>query len=164
MGGDPGAQLITPIYACILSVQCCSKLSAPDAHLTPKLLAISNENEVPILCPLAVPQKRFGKDAGQIIEVLGLWDEHGKEFMAWKEAPPPPTQQQQPAVSPMAAAAVPAAAVAAAAAGAAASRGSPGAPADAGAILISWVPVLSMLPSIIVEGAFSRDHHSMVGF
>lgn len=76
-------------------------------------------------------QSRFGKDAGQIIDILELWEEHGKDFMVWKEsppapkpAPPPPVEQQQPPQSAVAAlaAAVPAAAVGGAAAGMLASR------------------------------------------
>ena len=50
-------------------------------------------------------QSRFGKDAGQITDVLELWEEHGKDFMVWKESPPapepaPPPPVEQPPLPP----------------------------------------------------------------
>ncbi len=45
-------------------------------------------------------QRRFDLDAGEIINVLDLWQQHGKEFMEWREAPPPPPPPPEPMAAP----------------------------------------------------------------
>lgn len=111
-------------------------------------------------------QRRFGKDAGQIIEVLELWQQHGDEFLAWKAAPPPPpppppqSPQKPSALEAVAVAAVPAAAVTGAAAGVAASRSSPSPAAAAGgaALRTAGVPLLVVFFPLKAPLGMCHDH------